>query len=265
MNNINNASISPVAGKKRAFTLIELLVVIGIISILASVLLPVFGRARENARRASCQSNLKQIGMGFQQYTQDFDETLPFTFMGANGNGSNPAAPLYKWMDSIYPYVKSTQVFDCPSDTSTSKYTYYKDLSGASSINYGSYALNAMYRYDASPKVRMPPSGPYQQGLKLADVRDASGTVHVLDRAPDTATNNSGYMCGWNALTTQPATIVTTTVTPYQVSTGVQRHLDFCNVLFVDGHVKAQQFSQLVARKASDGVTLAAFTVQNDG
>ena len=60
--------------KKRAFTLIELLVVIAIIAILAAILFPVFGRARENARRTSCMSNLKQIGLGTMQYTQDFDE-----------------------------------------------------------------------------------------------------------------------------------------------------------------------------------------------
>ena len=62
---------------KRGFTLIELLVVIAIISILAAILFPVFARARENARRASCQSNMKQAGLAFMQYTQDYDERLP--------------------------------------------------------------------------------------------------------------------------------------------------------------------------------------------
>ena len=63
--------------KKKGFTLIELLVVIAIIAILAAILFPVFARARENARRASCQSNLKQISLGVMQYTQDYDERLP--------------------------------------------------------------------------------------------------------------------------------------------------------------------------------------------
>ena len=67
----------------RGFTLIELLVVIAIISVLAAILFPVFARARENARRTSCLSNLKQIGLAFLQYTQDYDEAYPLTSYGA--------------------------------------------------------------------------------------------------------------------------------------------------------------------------------------
>src|SRR5690606_6779733 len=77
--------ISENSGAKRGFTLIELLVVIAIIAILAAILFPVFARARENARRASCQSNLKQIGLGLMQYTQDYDERLPAGFLTNTG------------------------------------------------------------------------------------------------------------------------------------------------------------------------------------
>lgn len=95
----------------KGFTLIELLVVIAIIAILAAILFPVFARARENARRASCQSNLKQIGLGLIQYAQDYDGWTPgsVTFSGPI------PLPGSSWPSTIFPYVKSGQLFVCPS------------------------------------------------------------------------------------------------------------------------------------------------------
>src|ERR1700722_10783467 len=65
------------AQTSRAFTLIELLVVIAIIAILAAILFPVFAQARDKARAATCMSNLKQIGLAYMQYTEDYDEVTP--------------------------------------------------------------------------------------------------------------------------------------------------------------------------------------------
>ena len=101
------------ASRKSGFTLIELLVVIAIIAILAAILFPVFARARENARRASCQSNLKQIGLGIMQYSQDYDEQMVPAYL-INGGGTGVHI---HWRTLIHPYVKSTQLFACPSNT----------------------------------------------------------------------------------------------------------------------------------------------------
>jgi prepilin-type N-terminal cleavage/methylation domain-containing protein/prepilin-type processing-associated H-X9-DG protein len=98
---------------KRAFTLIELLVVIAIIAILAAILFPVFARAREKARQASCESNEKQLGLAFTQYTQDYDELYPSGTKTGQGNGG------IGWAGQIFPYVKSAGVYACPDDPST--------------------------------------------------------------------------------------------------------------------------------------------------
>jgi prepilin-type N-terminal cleavage/methylation domain-containing protein len=95
---------------KRGFTLIELLVVIAIIAILAAILFPVFAKAREKARQASCQSNLKQLALGVLMYAQDYDETLPLWNRYANANQMPLAPPA-----AIFPYVKNVQIYECPS------------------------------------------------------------------------------------------------------------------------------------------------------
>jgi len=87
------------------FTLIELLVVIAIIAILAAILFPVFARAREKARQASCQSNVRQLALATDMYVQDNDETYPKCYQSAQA----------AWMNCIHPYMKNTQILKCPS------------------------------------------------------------------------------------------------------------------------------------------------------
>lgn len=96
---------------RSAFTLVELLIVIAIIAVLAAILFPVFARARENARRASCQSNLKQIALGAMQYIQDYDEHYP---LGLTKESDTSYSSSF---DLLRPYLKSRQIGICPSDT----------------------------------------------------------------------------------------------------------------------------------------------------
>jgi prepilin-type N-terminal cleavage/methylation domain-containing protein/prepilin-type processing-associated H-X9-DG protein len=103
------------ANKSTAFTLIELLVVIAIIAILAAILFPVFAQAREKARAASCLSNQKQLATGLLMYSQDYDEQLLMGFWKTAAGSGSASQTLCSWPAMVQPYVKSTQVFLCPS------------------------------------------------------------------------------------------------------------------------------------------------------
>ncbi|MBC7326864.1 DUF1559 domain-containing protein [bacterium] len=116
---------------RKGFTLIELLVVIAIIAILAAILFPVFSQAREQARKSNCQSNLRNIGMAIRMYAEDWDGKFPRYGFHPNccRNWPNeavyPSPPLPQYggfprvltlYEAIAPYIKSYDIFICPSD-----------------------------------------------------------------------------------------------------------------------------------------------------
>jgi prepilin-type N-terminal cleavage/methylation domain-containing protein len=159
------------ARPSHGFTLIELLVVIAIIAILAAILFPVFARAREQARKASCASNLKQIGLGLMQYSQDYDETLPpFSLSGRGYNGFQgyDGADGARWADSIFPYIKSTQVFDCPSGTKTTRKYLGGQFLDITTYSYGYVSATATGNVGVA-------------GRSLAEIEDSAGTLSLVE------------------------------------------------------------------------------------
>jgi len=209
----------------QAFTLIELLVVIAIIAILAAILFPVFARARESARRASCMSNLKQIALGIMQYTQDYDDTLP-----RRGKATEVGASI-GWADSLQPYLKSTQVFQCPSevnppnaDPSQAGYTdyWYNGELNTKSLAILAFPSQTVMNGDGQTGI--------QSGFETGNAR------YDYDGCSETKLDGTYVDSAGCSSSTTPAPIKWEDITDYQSPLG--RHLDGANYSFADGHVK---------------------------
>ncbi len=244
--------VSTIAKKsaKRAFTLIELLVVIAIIAILAAILFPVFGRARENARRSSCQSNLKQIGLGIMQYAQDYDETYP----RGNGTGENGTWYQQNWTRDVQPYLKSTQVMRCPSDPAPA---FNPRMTWAGPQL--SYVSNGYTTWNGSSNEQFGVMGRVEGWInpnvtKLASVNKPSESIMVTEKAavyPNAATEDGPLydfgpgvtLGGYYQSDSIPDGSRAATANPYNPSGpngGVMAiHFDQANFLFTDGHVKS--------------------------
>lgn len=232
---------------RRAVTLIELLIVVAILGILAAILFPVFGRARENGRRTACASNLHQIGAGLLQYLQDYDEKMPRSFFGTTLGADTTTNTRYQWMDAIYPYARNEQVFVCPSETGAS-YRFSGNLApGEESDAYGSYGQNGTYS-DAGDN-QTPPRSSGLYLISLSQIVEPTATVWAGDINSRQGTDRS-YGILWTNASTQPA--VKSPADDATVPTGtrqldklIERHLNTANILFCDAHVKAMRLDSL--------------------
>ena len=249
--------------KRSGFTLIELLVVIAIIAILAAILFPVFQKVRENARRTACLSNLKQIGLGLVQYTQDADEKEPG---GANIYGVGTG-----WAGQIYPYLKSIAVYQCPDDSGHGSRASSYGLNAnfvvnpygapASTVNGVSYAANtappnghSLADFVAPSKTVMLFEVTNSAGYDVSNVSGAyangfnSDSQYNGGSAAGLGVGNTGYSepSGFGAPTARPqyatgymtnsSTDATNGVPNFQAPTG--RHTDGSNFLMADTHAK---------------------------
>jgi prepilin-type N-terminal cleavage/methylation domain-containing protein/prepilin-type processing-associated H-X9-DG protein len=251
--------------RQRAFTLIELLVVIAIIAILAAILFPVFARARENARRSSCLSNLKQLGLGIMQYTQDYDETFPIGFKaGPENDWWEDAWPIH-----VQPYVKSLQVFSCPSDNKgdVDESWQGKAISYASNGNYGSDWCCAPDWISGFPlQGPMGISGESswldrgRGALNLSAVTQPSTSILLAEKNNAEPRGSSPWVSGNSSVFGPNAVIGGNLIGAdwghHKIPDGTRadaaypngphggitaRHLDTGNFLFIDGHAKAMK------------------------
>lgn len=212
--------------KKCGFTLIELLVVIAIIAILASMLFPAFARARENARRASCQSNMKQIMLGVMQYTQDYDERFPFAY--------NSGGVLWSWMQAAQPYLKSTQMFQCPSDSSSDVPVLFPASNPTGVLPFhSSYLVNLKMGYGFT-------------SVSIAEVVNSAGTVYLTDgstriaaAAPWVTTSSPTKTEAWAFDDPASGNFADMNGADKNFAGPGLRHLETGGAAFVDGHVKS--------------------------
>jgi prepilin-type processing-associated H-X9-DG protein len=246
-----------------------LLVVIAIIAILAAILFPVFARARENARRASCMSNLKQIGTGMLMYVQDYDERYPGSVMQPvppiNGGGS-VVMPIDAQLN---PYIKSDQLWACPSD-SNPFFAVTNSIAGFWDGKHFANKLRRTYGYvteintqqmnaldpNTGLATRIAPRGP--AGYSIAEVEQSAETIAFMEASSNqgigaVGSYNGGVVTGcdtWKLAGRKAGTggastggcdaaFSNTANIPYV------GHFDKGNYLFADGHVKSMGWEQI--------------------
>lgn len=200
---------------KRAFTIWQLLLLLAVLCILAAIIFPIIARERENEHPPNgiCMSNLKNIGLGFQQYLQDYNEKFPVVTSGGS---------VFGWADALQPYMKSTQVFQCPLEQ-----TGQSPDPAPSSAGYTDYWMNARLSGRSQSLLASTSltilNGDGNDGT---DVTDARYAIHSIPEA-------------WKKNANSP----------------LNRFVEGANYGFADGHVKWIQADKMAAMKPNAATT----------
>ncbi len=205
--------------ERSGFTLIELLVVIAIIAILAAILFPVFARARERARQTSCSSNLRQIGIAFLMYADDWGERLPPYYAGTG------ELRHYAGYDCIHPYIQNDQIHICPSEHWT-RTTFRDDFPDGRGPFYRTMVSSYSWLRGGS--------GPFPgTGRALATLRRPAETILIfeahhfyVDSWAHLGFDSDGNPLPWHSSD------------EYRCGQLKYRHNQQMNLLFADGHVE---------------------------
>lgn len=219
---------------KQGFTLVEMLVVIAIVSLLAAIMFPAFGRVRAKGRRTTCASNLKQIGVALDLYAQD-NRAYP-----ALNQKAFTDKKCGVWADKVFPYAKSEKIFECPS----APYGLYRSTCPPTDITdpehpitwNGSYDLNIPdSEYHISPGGSISTLFQVHQRHSLIRYTRPSSTILVLD-------GDGGFVSpGYEKLPASDAAMLATQ--------GVDAHHEGgANIAFADGHVKWMSLDALLKR-----------------
>ncbi|PIY43611.1 MAG: hypothetical protein COZ06_22510 [Armatimonadetes bacterium CG_4_10_14_3_um_filter_66_18] len=215
--------------KRKGFTLIELLVVIAIIAILAAILFPVFAKAREKAREASCASNLKQISLGVLMYASDYDGRYPRNC--TSSSTTTCLAPGWDWREVTQPYTKNWQVFTCPSTRTITRTCMPGVPRSNLGQNLGGYAANAgrpnvMGQIGNGPfgnswRRNSPEESVFKDTSGLVAIVESRTRCHTFCGVGHAGTDSGSTIGGWDSRRTD--------------------HNERMNVAFYDGHVKTHQ------------------------
>jgi prepilin-type N-terminal cleavage/methylation domain-containing protein len=211
--------------KRNGFTLIELLVVIAIIAILAAILFPVFAQAREKARQATCLSNMKQIGIGVMMYVQDWDGTYPPDRVAALPGGQGCDQKMITWKTATLPYVKSIEIYRCPSNPKNKEGDETKGAEPAFPTFPVGYSYNGTLLHMS-----------VQRALKEASVPEPARYILLVE------TSNYCADCGIWSLNDS-----------WGMTGGFFVHpTKRMQTLYMDGHAKSTKFSQTLGTGNED-------------